>query len=102
MKLMLEDGTAALPSQTLNSDPDSGWYSAGVAKLNATIAGSEVFEIEATRVDFNEGTLNFITLPVKTTTGDPSSPQDGDTYVNIFDNKIRTWADSAWRDLATW
>ncbi len=41
-------------------------------------------------------------LLVKTTTGDPSSPTSGDTYVNEFDNVIRTYADGAWRDLATW
>ncbi len=41
-------------------------------------------------------------LPVKTTTGDPASPATGDTYVNTFDNKVRTYADGAWRDLATW
>ena len=43
-----------------------------------------------------------LTLPVKTTTGDPSGPVDGDMYVNTFDNKIRVYADAAWRDLATW
>ncbi len=41
-------------------------------------------------------------LPVKTTTGDPASPSEGDMYVNTFDNAVRVFADAAWRDLATW
>lgn len=44
----------------------------------------------------------FFKLPVKATTGDPSSPEDGDVYVNTFDNKARLYADGAWRDLTTW
>lgn len=43
-----------------------------------------------------------IRLVVKTTTGDPSSPGEGDIYVNTADNKVRVYADGAWRDLATW
>ena len=43
-----------------------------------------------------------IVLPVKTTTGDPASPAEGQLIVNTFDNKIRVYADGAWRDLATW
>lgn len=46
--------------------------------------------------------LDGVVLPIKTTTGDPSTPAVGQLYVNTFDNKIRVWADSAWRDLATW
>ncbi|KKN26531.1 hypothetical protein LCGC14_0873580 [marine sediment metagenome] len=41
-------------------------------------------------------------IPVKTDTGDPGSPTEGQIYVNTFDNKARVWADGAWRDLATW
>ncbi len=44
----------------------------------------------------------YVKLPVKGTTGDPSSPADGWMYVNTSDNKVRVYADSAWRDLATW
>ncbi len=43
-----------------------------------------------------------LVLPVKTTTGDPASPAEGQIYVNTQDNKVRVYADSAWRDLATW
>ena len=41
-------------------------------------------------------------LPVKTDTGDPTSPTEGQVYVNTFDNNIRCYADGAWRNLATW
>ena len=41
-------------------------------------------------------------LPVKTTTGNPASPSEGDLYVNTFDNALRLFADAAWRDVVTW
>lgn len=41
-------------------------------------------------------------LPVKSDTGDPASPVDGDCYVNTNDNKVRVYVDGAWRDLVTW
>ena len=47
-------------------------------------------------------TMDKLVLPVKTTTGDPASPVAGQIYVNTFDNKVRVYADGAWRDLATW
>jgi len=43
-----------------------------------------------------------LVLPVKTTTGDPASPVEGQIYVNTSDNKVRVYADGVWRDLATW
>ena len=75
-----------------NYDPGSiqwgiGSYSDGYMFLNQTR-----LSIDTT----------FLKLPVKSTTGDPSSPQDGDMYVNTSDNKVRVYADAAWRDLATW
>ena len=47
-------------------------------------------------------TMDKLILPVKTTTGDPASPVAGQIYVNTYDNKVRVYADGAWRDLATW
>jgi hypothetical protein len=47
-------------------------------------------------------TMGTLVLPVKTTTGDPASPVEGQIYVNTSDNKVRVYADGAWRDLATW
>ncbi|MHC4474877.1 MAG: hypothetical protein ACYTEL_04485 [Planctomycetota bacterium] len=47
-------------------------------------------------------TVDTLVLPVKTTTGDPAGPVTGQIYVNTYDNKIRVYADGAWRDLATW
>jgi hypothetical protein len=43
-----------------------------------------------------------LAVPVKTTTGDPAAPIEGQLYVNTFDNKARVYADGAWRDLVTW
>ena len=47
-------------------------------------------------------TMDKLVLPVKTTTGNPASPVEGQIYVNTYDNKVRVYADGAWRDLATW
>jgi hypothetical protein len=47
-------------------------------------------------------TMATLVLPVKTTTGDPASPVEGQIYVNTYDNKVRVYADGAWRNLATW
>ena len=37
----------------------------------------------------------------KTDTGDPTG-YEGRIYINIIDNKIKMYADGAWRQLATW
>lgn len=47
-------------------------------------------------------TMGTLVLPVKTTTGDPASPVEGQIYVNTYDNRVSVYADGAWRDLATW
>ena len=41
-------------------------------------------------------------IGVKTTTGDPASPIEGQVYVNTSDNRVRVYADGAWRDLGAW
>ena len=53
-------------------------------------------------VAINFSTIPKFLIPVKTTTGDPASPDEGQLYVNTFDNKVRCYAGGAWRDLATW
>jgi len=47
-------------------------------------------------------TMATLVLPVKTATGDPANPVEGQIYVNTYDNKVRVYADGAWRNLATW
>lgn len=67
-----------------------------------TTGGNDLYVEDDLEVDgtiFCDGNL---ILPVKTTTGDPGSPVEGQVYVNTSDNKARVYADSAWRDLATW
>lgn len=48
------------------------------------------------------GYVLFTKLVVKGSTGDPSSPVEGALYVNTADNKLRLYADGAWRDVVTW
>ncbi len=43
MKLMLEDGTAALPSQTYNSDSDTGTYLFATGQLGFTVGATQVW-----------------------------------------------------------
>jgi hypothetical protein len=38
-------------------------------------------------------------LPVKNTTGDPATPEEGEIYINTFDKKVRVYADDAWITL---
>lgn len=40
-----------------------------------------------------------INLPVKTTASDPTDPVEGLLYLNTADNKLRVYADGAWRTL---
>lgn len=83
----------------------------GTARIQVNQTGSMFFRkdngdvqitLSGTRVNLNGAGTTFVQLPVKSTTGDPSSPADGDMYVNTFDNTVRVFADTAWRDLATW
>lgn len=47
-------------------------------------------------------TASFFGLPVKDSTGDPASPDEGYIYVNTSDNAVRLYADSTWRSVYTW
>ena len=71
----------------------------GIPRIDLEVDGGDRVRIDATRANILS---TFLKLPVKTTTGDPSSPVNGDMYVNTFDNTVRVFADAAWRDLATW
>ena len=39
---------------------------------------------------------------IKTDTGSPANPYEGLMEINTFDNKVRMYADAAWRELGTW
>jgi len=51
---------------------------------------------------FGLGTGDGLVVPVKTSAGNPASPEEGQIYVNTSANAVRVYADGAWRDLATW
>lgn len=113
-------GTAAAPAigwDVSGAAYDDGMYSPSAGMVAWTTAGVQRMRLETTQLrvapDGNNTRLivddtrvdvdaTFFQLPVKTTTGDPSSPAEGDTYVNTFDNAVRVYADAAWRDLVTW
>ena len=46
-------------------------------------------------------TINGV-IPVKTDTGDPGSPSEGQMVANTFDNNVKIYVDGAWRILVTW
>lgn len=39
---------------------------------------------------------------IKTDTGDPSQVHEGLLEINTYDNKVKMYADGAWRELGTW
>lgn len=41
-------------------------------------------------------------LVIKTDTGNPATTVEGTIQINTFDNKVKIYADSAWRELASW
>ena len=86
----------------IGTNHDDGYYSPADSQLGTVIAGNETVRESATRTDFSIGALRYVTLPVKTDTGDPSSPQEGDIYVNTSDNVLRLFADAAWRTVGSW
>ncbi len=101
--LMVDDlGTVTAPAIGIGTNGDDGIFSPTDGQLGITLAGALTVRHEATRTNFDAGAMRYITIPVKTDTGDPASPRNGDLYVNTQDNKVRLFAESAWRDLATW
>lgn len=45
--------------------------------------------------------LEFVTITIKATTGDPATGYTGQIIVNTFDNTIKGWGDSGWRTMAS-
>lgn len=41
-------------------------------------------------------------LVIKTTTGDPTEADEGTLAINTVDSTVKIYADSAWRQLASW
>ena len=89
-------GSAVTPSLRLN-DADTGFFLNAPAQLGVSAGGTARMTVNGTRVDIVN--TSFLSLPVKTDTGDPSSPADGDMYVNTSDNVLRLRADGAWHTV---
>jgi len=94
------DGTQSAPAYSFSNDPDSGIYNLGSNDVGIVAGGTRRLRVNGTRIDCDN--VSFLSHPVKSTTGDPSGPQNGDVYVNTSDNKMRVYADGAWRDIVTW
>lgn len=45
--------------------------------------------------------LEFVTITIKTDTGDPATGYTGQIVVNTFDNTIKGWGDGGWRTIAS-
>ena len=104
-----DDQTAAIVVRS--GSPDGTSYAPAIviaesAPLGAGTGMDPEFRIQNSIPLITDGkidaSIGAMVLPVKTTTGDPASPAEGQVYVNTFDNKIRVYADAAWRDLVTW
>jgi hypothetical protein len=62
---------------------------------NHTVAKTYAFEI----------TYEIVSpylVVTKATTGDPATADEFTILINTYDNKVKIWADGAWRQLATW
>ena len=81
---------------------DDGYYSPTAGTIGVVLAGVGKARWESNRLDLNQGDLDFLTIPVKSDTGDPSGGQEGDNYINRADNSWRFFADGSWRDGPTW
>ena len=99
MRLLLDVASEARPALSFKVDLDSGFRRVSANKVAVTTEAVDRLVIDEIRTDVQS---RFLKMPVKTDTGDPGSPADGDMYVNTADNKVRVYADGAWRDLATW
>ena len=94
-------GTASAPAYSFRGDIDTGIHNGTQNEITFTSAGTNRVWIDATRLACTSS-LTYFRVPVKTTTGDPASPSNGDMYLNTSDNTMRIYADAAWRDMATW
>ena len=97
-KLMLEDGTEALPSLTFNNATTDGLYSAADG-IGVVVGADEIVRYTATRANFDIGALAAIRIPSKADSGDPSGGVNGDFYLNLADNAGRMFADGSWRTV---
>ena len=85
--ISLIDGTAAAPAYTFTSDVDTGWWSSAANVLNASTAGVERFELDATSLD--------ITVPFATT---GSYIAVGTTPATSGAFRLANAAEMYWRD----
>jgi len=93
-------GTAAAPAFTFGNDIDSGIFRVGADQVGIATGGTQRLVVAAKRFDIVN--TDFLKLPVKTTTGDPAAPTDGDIYVNTSDKLLRLRANSAWQTVHSW
>lgn len=96
--LSVSAGSAAAP--TINFKNTTGLYWASDA-LRMAVAGTQYVALSSTRFYLDPG-LDFVTLPTKNSTGHPSSPINGDMYVNLVDNGLYVYEGGSWRTVVTW
>lgn len=62
----------------------------------------DALELEEGLIKGKQITKYFVPLRIKITTGDPTTRIEGVLEINKADNKVKIYADGAWRQLATW
>jgi len=72
--------------------------------LMADALGNWKFAVSrvANKITIDFSLADVFILPVKTDTGDPASPSEGQEYVNTFDRVKRLYANGAWHTVASW
>ena len=88
-------GLVGTPSISF-SQTDLGFYRSTTDQLSLTVAGTQRFRIGTGRAEFVN--LDALTIPVKTTTGDPTGAE-GALYLNTFDNLLRIFANGSWQTV---
>ena len=101
---MAMDGTY-MGFDTTDNYPIVFWSNSGTFMSIAKIADTttEIYTPANFNLKLTAGSGGYVILSsIKSTTGDPASPVEGMIYINTFDNKIKMYAEGAWRQLATW
>jgi hypothetical protein len=102
-RFLIPDGTAGAPGLAFMDDDGNGIHRVSADTWAFDAGGVKRMTLDTVRLDLDTGgNLDFLTLPVKTTTGHPSGAQEGDLYVNTFSNDVWCYADGVWRALASW
>ena len=89
-----EEGEELLISLQFGFNPD---YVGSLGTQSASEVSISGGTISNTNID--DTNASYLRIPVKEDTGDPEVAYNGQIYLNTFDDKVKIYADGAWRTL---